>query len=83
MCIRDRFNIAHKLPFLDIKITINQDLKNLFTKSKQELIDSDIYDFYELIDNNFNLDIIENLNHINDDSLIELFNQKEDDGIKN
>ena len=77
------FNIAHKLPFLDIKITINQDLKNLFTKSKQELIDSDIYDFYELIDNNFNLDIIENLNHINDDSLNELFNQKEDDGIKN
>ena len=48
------FNIAHKLPFLDIKITINQDLKNLFTKSKQELIDRDIYDFYELTDKNFN-----------------------------
>lgn len=76
------FNIAHKLPFLDIKITINQDLQDLFTKSKQELIVSGNFDFYELIDYNFNSEIIENLNHIDDDLLIELFNKSEDDGIK-
>ena len=77
------FNIAHKLPFLYINITVNQDLQDLFTKSKQELIESGNYDFYEIIDANFSSDIIENINQINDELLIELFNKKEDDGIEN
>lgn len=77
------FNIAHKLPFLDIKITINQNLQDLFTKCKQELLDTSNFQFYEILDTNFTYDIIENINQIKDDSLIELFNKKGDDGIKN
>jgi hypothetical protein len=74
------YNIAHKLPFLKINVAINQNLENLFTKSKDELVKRNLTDFFDLFNEAFSEEILENVDKMNEDEVIELLNFNKNNG---
>ena len=74
------YNIAHKLPFLKINVAINQNLENLFTKSKDELERKNLTGFLSSFDEVFSEEILETFDKMNEDEVIELLNFNKDNG---
>lgn len=74
------YNIAHKLPFLKINVAINQNLENLFTKSKDELERKNLTGFLSSFDEVFTEEILETFDKMNEDEVIELLNFNKDNG---
>jgi hypothetical protein len=74
------YNIAHKLPFLKINVAINQNLENLFAKSKDELVKRNLTDFFDSFNEVFSEEILENVDKMNEDELIILLNFNKDNG---
>lgn len=74
------YNIAHKLPFLKINVAINQNLENLFAKSKDELVKRNLTDFFDSFNEVFSEEILENVDNMNEDELIKLLNFNKDNG---
>lgn len=72
------YNIAHKLPFLNINVTINQNLENLYVKSKDEIQRKNLTDFFDSFNKVFSNEVLENLHNKNEDDLIELLNFNDD-----
>lgn len=74
------YNIAHKLPFLKINVESNQNLENLYVKSKDEIKRKNLADFFDSFNEAFLEDVTYNLDKINEDELIELLNFNKDNG---
>ena len=74
------YNIAHKHPFLKINVAINQDLENLFAKSKSELEGKNLTVFLDSFNEFFSEEILESLDKMNEDEVIELLNFNKDNG---
>lgn len=74
------YNIAHKLPFLKINVAINQNLENLFAKSKDELVKKNLTDFFDSFNEVFSEEILKNVDKMNEDEVIELLNFNKDNG---
>ena len=74
------YNIAHKLPFLKINVAINQNLENLFIKSKAELERRNLTGFFDSFDEVFSEEILETFDKMNEDEVIELLNFNKDNG---
>ncbi len=74
------YNIAHKLPFLKINVAINQNLENLFTKSKDELERKNLTGFLSSFDEVFTEEILETFDEMNEDKVIELLNFNKENG---
>lgn len=74
------YNIAHKLPFLKINVAINQNLENLFSKSKDEFERKNLTGFLDSFDQVFTEEILENFDKMNEDEVIELLNFNIDNG---
>jgi hypothetical protein len=70
------YHIAHKLPFLEINVEVNQNLENLFKKSEENLSNSDLLEFYNDIDQKFDENILVDLGNKNLNELIELLSKQ-------
>lgn len=68
------YNIAHKLPFLKINVAINQNLKNLFTKSREKIERKNLTDFFDSFNEVLSDGVLETIDKMNEDEIIELLN---------
>jgi hypothetical protein len=55
-------------------------LENLFTKSKDELVKRNLTDFFDLFNEAFSEEILENVDKMNEDEVIELLNFNKNNG---
>lgn len=74
------YNIAQKLPFLDVNIAINQDLENLFDDAKQSLTQKNLIEYSQFVAKLYAEKQLERIEDFNLDELINLFDNTTKNG---
>lgn len=74
------YNIAHKLPFLDINVKVDENLENLFVQSYESLTNLNLIEYSEFIESKFNEDKMVEISNLDLDELIELLVNDVEDG---
>lgn len=74
------YNLAHKLPFLKINVEVNQDLGNLFEEAERSLVENKLLEYSEFIEKQNEEGFLSDLDNLGLDELIELLDNKTDNG---
>lgn len=74
------YNLAHKLPFLNINVAVNQDLDNLFSETKESLTKNELLEYSEFIEKQYEDGVLTKIENLDLDDLIELFDNKAENG---
>lgn len=74
------YNLAHKLPFLKINVEVNQTLDNLFEEAEKSLVEKELLEYSEFIEKQHEEGVFSELDNLDVDGLIELLDNKTENG---
>jgi hypothetical protein len=74
------YNLAHKLPFLKINVEVNKTLDNLFEEAEKSLVENGLLEYSEFIEEQNEEGFLSDLDNLDLDELIELLDNKTDNG---
>ncbi|MFD2540745.1 ABC-three component system middle component 1 [Lacinutrix gracilariae] len=74
------YNLAHKLPFIKINVEVNQTLENLFEEAEKTLVEKGLLEYSAFIEKQHEKDMFSNLDSLDIDELIELLDNKTENG---
>jgi len=74
------YNIAHKMPFLDINVKVDENLENLFVQSHESLTNLKLIEYSEFIESQFKEEKMAEISSLDLDELIELLVNEVEDG---
>ncbi len=69
------YSIAHKLPFLKIKVGLEENFESLLYKAKEDLETAGLWEFKEQLDSKLNAGVFENLKEWGAKEFLELLKQ--------
>ena len=74
------YHLAHKLPFLKIKVEVNQDLNNLFVEANELLSKNELLDYSKFIEKQYEDGNLIEIDSLDLDELIEILDNNIENG---